>query len=114
MRSTTIKTIKLLQIVKENREQHKKDYEIAVEEYLSHAKVQFEKKAEQASNGELVDPSIDAPRPEEFLDHYDQAIRMLELEERDRVELSESEFQRLVMDEWGWANQFESTSGSYL
>lgn len=113
MRKVTVDKEELLAEVKENRQKHKEEYEQAVENYCKEAARRFREKVEAAEAGHPTSTSIDLDKPIEFLDEYDQAIRMLEMEQNDQIELTESEFQKLVLDEWNWSSQFERHTSSY-
>lgn len=113
MRKVTVNKEELLAEVKENREEHREEYKEACENYRIEAARLFREKADAADAGEIPDPSIDLDRPVEFLDEYDQAIRMLEMEQHDQIELTEDEFQKLVLDEWQWSSRFERHTSSY-
>ena len=51
--------------------------------------------------------------PVSYEDSYTRAIRMLELSIDDVVELDETTFNQLVLDEWTWKNQFTTSSTFY-
>jgi len=113
MRKVVIEKQRLLDTVIANREKHVADYEEAREVYLEKAQALFEEKAAEAEGGEMVDPSIDLEKPVEFLEEYAQAIQMIEMDEREEIELTEEEFQKLVRDEWNWSRQFQRRTSSY-
>ena len=46
-------------------------------------------------------------------DNYTRAIRMLELSVEDVIEIEEHIFNQLVLDEWGWKQQFTAMSALY-
>jgi len=113
MRKVVIEKQQLLDTIIQNREKHVTEYEEARRVYLEKAQALFEEKAVEAGRGGMVDPSIDLDKPVEFLDEYDQAIKMIEMDERDQIELTEEEFQKLVLDEWNWSRQFQRRTSSY-
>jgi len=113
MRKVVIEKQRLLDTVVANREKHAVEYEEARSVYLDKAQALFEKKAAEAGRGEPVGPQIDLEEPVEFLEEYDQAIQMIEMDEREEIELTEEEFQKLVRDEWTWSRQFQRRTSSY-
>ena len=56
----------------------------------------------------------DLVAPKNFSDAYEQAIEMLEWEERDEVELSSYEFRCFVMDKWDWQDEFVASNARYF
>lgn len=137
-RTTLVDTSELLTTLKQNRENHIKEYEEAVEGYLDAAR---EKIAEQYKNAkaevekaflrtkeelERFDPektqdtivfcrsiqfTLTAPR--NFVDAYDQAIQMMTWETREKVELNTTEFRCFIMNKWDWMEEFKSISQIY-
>ena len=51
--------------------------------------------------------------PRHHLDAYERAIRMAEMSQDEVVELDAGSFDRLVMDNWEWKQQFASTTAAY-
>lgn len=113
MRKVVVECERLLDAVRGNREKHEAEYEEACEHYRQQAAAAFGAKQAEANEGGLPDPRIDLKKPVHFLDQYDQAIEMLKMEQREKIELTEDEFQKLVLDEWNWSNQFERRTSSY-
>ena len=53
------------------------------------------------------------PKPISHTEDYETAIKMVEMSIEVNIELSESEFVQLVMDQWGWKHEFEMTKTLY-
>jgi hypothetical protein len=53
------------------------------------------------------------PAPVNYADNYSRAIRMLELSVEDTIDVEEHIFNQLVLDEWGWKQQFVAQSAMY-
>lgn len=52
--------------------------------------------------------------PENHLGDYDTTIRKVELSCLDKIQLSSTEFDSYVMNNWGWKNQFVSSNLNYI
>jgi hypothetical protein len=123
----------LLEKVKANLDQHKKDYEQACKDYADEARAvlaeklaaiqaEFKKVAEAVEKGGLKPAkvalsmdliSVRLTVPESHEKDYLKAVAMLEMSTQDEVELEQDDFSRLVMDEWGWKEAFRETVAFY-
>lgn len=138
-RTVTVNRIKLLETLKANRDKHQSDYHDSLAGYKEQAKDALAKKVERArqsidDNAEIISRKIDKFDPEEPLantvivmqqisfqlevpkDHtrsYDVAIQMAEWEVGETIELTQSQFQCFVMDDWDWKQKFEHLNKSY-
>lgn len=111
----SISKTKLIDRLRENRAQHIKFYLEAKENYS--AKVAKELKSvlklvtsEAPFNLDFVSQLI---VPRSFEQSYNDAINMLEYDNRDNIVLSQSEFTQYVLDRWNWASTFTGTSSRY-
>lgn len=104
----------LIETLKDNRLKHSEIYEEASIQYRIKAKELYEKYL-----ADIADPENPVPRgfplavPEEHLDDYDRVLSMMQWHTEATIELTQSEFQMYVQDEWGWHHSFASNSGSY-
>lgn len=57
---------------------------------------------------------IDLRYPESHTAEYNRAIRSVELNVYDKIELSESEFNQYVMNDWSWKNSFILSNSLYV
>jgi len=116
MRSVKIEKKKLLNIVRENREKHIKEFEESVVDYKAGAIKLAKEHAELAASGDLAKIAKIKAMPGAPLSHekeYDRAIRMLELSVEKEIEVEEDIFNQLVLDEWAWKNQFIASASLY-
>lgn len=75
-----------------------------------------EKKAEQAllEIGDDKQPEdIIFPMPVDHTDDYERAREMYTMSIDDVIELTENEFDQLVLDNWGWKGEFLRTTSAY-
>jgi len=116
MNSVKMNRKELLKIVKENQKKHVAQYEESVVDYKVAVVKLAKANLKLANTGDLAEirkmkNRIDAPQSYE--DNYTRAIRMLELSVEDVIEIEEHIFNQLVLDEWGWKQQFTAMSAMY-
>ena len=117
MKNVKINKDELLQIVRDNKEKHIKDYNESVDDYTRLAyKIAMDnitiietKDLEKIKNKVKPIPAT----PVSYEDSYTRAIRMLELSVEDIIEVDAHTFNQLVLDEWQWKQQFTTTSSFY-
>lgn len=116
MRSVKVNKIDLLKTVQENLEKHIAEYNESVEDYKSAVIKVAEKNLELAKTRDLDQiakhrgfPS--APRSHEA--EYNRAIRMLQMSVDIDIELEETIFNQLVLDEWAWKDNFAMMASTY-
>ena len=115
MNSIKMNRLELLDIVKENKNKHIKEYIESVEDYkvaaLKITQLNF-KMAKTAELEKFKFKSIPS-KPTSYEDNYTRAIRMLELSVEEIIDVEEHIFNQLVLDEWGWKQQFSTLTASY-
>ena len=116
MNSVKMNRLELLKIVKENATKHVADYDEAVEDYkvavakLAKANLKLANTADLAEFRKIKNlPQA----PANYADNYSRSIRMLELSVEEIIEVEEHIFNQLVLDEWGWKQQFVAQSALY-
>ena len=130
MRTVNINRDKLLATVRENLTKHVSEYNDAVTQYRSHlvtvlqqnskihqknirdAKAALEA-GESLEQSNLQRLNSLPPMPTSYEDAYTKAIKMLEFSADDVIELTSDVFNQLVLDEWSWKGQFETTTAFY-
>jgi len=114
MNSLSYNRGELLKIRKENRGKHKKEYDKALPKYWSELRKAFQGKIKELKKKDLgMNLYINLPQPREYLSEYDTTIRMLEMTTLLEVELSSHDFERFVMDEWEWKENFSNSTSIY-
>jgi hypothetical protein len=110
---THINKGELLAILETNRDQHRDKFLRAQEGYRRRVIQELDRRLEDARAGREIDLAFRLPEPEDHTADYEREIRMLELETESTVVLSMREFDQLVMDRWGWSEDFAMTSSAY-
>jgi hypothetical protein len=52
-------------------------------------------------------------RPQDHSNEYEQAIALMEWETREKIDISISDFEKFVRDNWHWKGQFKLQHSSY-
>ena len=116
MRTVQIAVEKLLPIVRENKEKHIAEYTEAVEDYKAAVLVLTSNNLKLAKSGELdkIAKIKTLPNaPTSYEQSYTRAIRMLELSNQTIIELEDTVFNQLVLDEWSWKQNFQLSGSLY-
>lgn len=113
MDSVRIEKTKLLDIVRQNRDEHAAEADQAKADYRAALVIRLEDMLARARAGEEVRHSIDLPSPSDHRKEYDRAIRMLELSADSVVELGQHEFSQYVLNEWQWMPAFKAATTLY-
>lgn len=116
MNSVKINRTRLLEIVNDNHRMHVQEYDEAVEDYKAAAIKLAQQNLKLARSGDMEKISKIRqmpPKPVSYEDNYIRATRMLELSVDDAIEVEEHVFNQLVLDEWGWKQQFATLAATY-
>ena len=116
MKTVKIKREELLAVVRENKEKHIAEYIESVEDFKKAVVVITKNNLKLVNTGDLK--SIDNVKilpsaPSSYEQSYTRAIRMLELSVEDTIELDDTTFNQLVLDEWGWQSNFQLSGSLY-
>lgn len=103
----------LLAQVKENRDNHRAEFEKALKGFQITAIEVLEKNLELARKGQRQRVFVHLDVPEDHTKDYDRIIGMLQNEVRDTVELTQHEFAQYVQDDWGWKQQWTTSNVGY-
>jgi hypothetical protein len=116
MRSVKVEKLELLNIVRDNKKKHVKEFDEAVKDYKKAALKVAKEHVEFAKTGDLEQiAKIKAmpQKPTSYEKDYERAIRMLELSVESVIELEEDIFNQLVLDEWTWKHAFVASNSLY-
>lgn len=110
---------KLIEIVTKNRDKHISEYKQAVEGYKIALQAEIQKLSlavDQTPADELVATfrGIPLEKPHSYEKQYSRALQILIHSVDDHIELSNYEFEQLVMDEWEWTNRAREINSSYV
>jgi uncharacterized beta-barrel protein YwiB (DUF1934 family) len=112
MHSVKINKNKLLDIVRENKEKHIKEFNEAVEDFKKAVIKISEENIALVKEGKIELKTIPT-KPISYETSYTRAIRMLELSVDVEIELALHDFDQLVQDEWQWKQSFLTSNSTY-
>ena len=112
----TVDKVALIAKLKENRDGHAGKVAKAREVYRERVIEELGRRLEEAQTGRDIDPGFlhRLPIPRDYTVEYDRAIDQYEWEKSDVVELTTTNFNRFVRDEWDWHDAFVGSTQTYL
>jgi len=109
-----IKKDELIARMTENRESHRALFLEAQDGYRQAIIDELEAELKRAREGRTpVWKAVSLPVPKDHTKDYDAVLDMLEMEVREEIELSPSDFRKYVRDEWQWREEFIGTTQMY-
>jgi hypothetical protein len=115
MEMIKVRKATVLETLKKNLEQHQKDYDEAIIGWVEQAKSTLQKILAKLDSDKPYDTVIEVrlPKPVSYAKEYQKAIKMVEYEIRDEIEISSHDFDKFFLDEWDWKNSFLSNTSLY-
>jgi hypothetical protein len=114
VKSVRVNKEELIERLKENRRNHRKLFLKAQKRYRKTVIAELDKRLKAARENGVIDLGFFLPEPKDFTQEYTNAIQALEWSLDDEVTLDEREFNRLVLNQWEWAQQFAASTAAYL
>jgi hypothetical protein len=114
MQNVYLNRDELLPIVKENKQKHDNIFSTAVSGYWVKAEEILNGKLNKVKAKQQVDNYLGLSYPEDHSDEYDRVIRMLELSSDDKIQLTSSEFDCYVRNQWNWRKAFLTVNSTYI
>lgn len=113
VRTIQVKKDELLDVLGRNRAKHREVFDAALEGYRKHAITVLNEKMTALSRGKQPEIRIMIERPEDHTRDYDRVIGMVQADQGDLFELSETDFAQYWEDDWSWKRQWAKMSSSY-
>jgi len=114
MKTVIVNKDRLLQTLKANRDSHRAKFLKAQDGYRIEVIEQLDAALQKARDGKEICTSFRLMAPQDQTADYDTAIKMLDWTLDDKIELEHQAFCELVLDEWHWKNQWESSNAFYM
>lgn len=111
--NTNVRVLKLIDTLKQNKDNHKKMYLEAVTGFKKDAKRQLERLLAKIGDNEVADVYLSVGAPKDMSSVYDTAIKMLNWTQDETIELDANTFRNLVMDEWDWMQSWLASNARY-
>jgi len=113
MHSVTIKKDELLEKIRLNRAIHHQGFLEATKAYRLEAIEVLDEALADARAGRRIISSTSLVQPVDMTKEYDQVIMMLKMSVDEEIELSSTEFQNYVMDDWSWSGAVGASNSAY-
>lgn len=116
MQNVRIEKERLQQVVQQNRDQHRKQYEKAFNGFAQ----DMRQTLEHVLDAFRKDPNYDVlvlarvTRPEDHTKDYDLVLDMLKMSADTHIVLTAAEFRQYVNDNWGWKEAWRVSNSKYL
>jgi hypothetical protein len=108
------KVHELLVALKENRDEHEKIFNEAVEGFHKEYKEKLVQLVADAEEGKFYKrPQMNLTAPVNHLAEYNTAIRMLEMTTAQTITLTQEQFNCYVMDQWFFQHEFLLSNSLY-
>jgi len=105
---------RLVETVAANRNNHREQFLAAQSKYREKVIALLDERLAEARRGGRINLHVSLPVPVDYTNEYDQALSALDWEVEDHVYLSQTEFNRLVLNDWEWRREFAASTQSYL
>lgn len=113
MKNVKVKKSELIEKVELNKSKHREIFEEALDGYKQEMLKHLSQMISDVEKGTSVDHHIPLVKPINHLQDYDAAISMLKMSVEEHVELDIISFRNLVMDNWGWKEDFIISNTRY-
>jgi polysaccharide deacetylase 2 family uncharacterized protein YibQ len=115
MNNITVMKAALIETVRANRETHRQMFLDAQVKYRERVIEELDARLLEARRpGGAINLGFRLPEPVDYTAEYDQALAMLEWEVSETVELDQTTFTELVLNQWRWAQHFAASTVTYL
>jgi len=110
---TTVKRVALIECIKKNMVEHQSIVEEATAGYREKVIAALEAKLEEVRSEKKVELNFQLTPPSSHMKDYSRVLKMLEMDTKELITLSEEQFACYVMDEWDWKHNFMHVNARY-
>jgi len=115
MKNILVKKTDLIELVQKNKKTHLEQYELAIEGYWkTMAEKADELREKAAARAKPVNVVINIFKPQNHLEEYETALKMLEMHQSGTIEISKEEFEKYALDKWSWKREWALSNSTYL
>ena len=104
----------LITCLKNNLVAHRETFLKANEGYRKRVVEELETMLADARQGLNIKGTLSYPEPEDHSEDYKRSIHLLEMCLDEKVQVTDEDVQRLVMDEWEWKNRWKAINTNYI
>lgn len=110
-----MKSVDLIDAITRNLKQHKVDVAEARVDRRDAIATEFKKEVSKMKKNGLYQPDthFSFDRVSDYTKDYTRALSMLRDGIEEEVELNEHQYDKLVLDNWGWTEDFKMSNKSY-
>lgn len=109
-----VNKVDAIRSLKRNKENHIARYNKASKAYIEEAIEALDDRIGMLKQGKVTDLHFDFAAPPSYAKDYTTLIEMLERHQTDILELTPSDYNAIMLDQWGWSGLFTSSTSSYL
>lgn len=113
MKQVIISKEKLLQKIKENKNNHRAIFEDALAGWKERVTEELNQALNDAMAGKKFRTYFDLPQPIDHTPEYVTIIEQIEWTEEKQIELDFIQFNQFVLDDWGWKEDFLMNASTY-
>jgi hypothetical protein len=109
----TVRKSDLIAKMKMNHAKHREMFLEAMAGYRKAAIEELDKMIQEAKDGKEIRRFVELEVPEDHSDEYSLVIDMLTWSTSDEIDITQTQFNNFVRDQWGWSNKFISSNAVY-
>lgn len=110
----TMKTARVLSLVKQHRKTHVDEYEGQVQGWKAQMEIYAAQVSKWAMDGGEPEKRPNQPnKPRDYTEDYDNIIAMVQEHILENLVLSGSDFEKMIQDKFNWKEGFLHTSSVY-
>lgn len=109
----TITVKDIVESLKKNRDEHKKEYDEAFEKYFLAVQKRLKAFVKSAKKKELRSYNVGLQPPVNRTEEYDKIINMFNFAKNDTVELTQMDVDQIFNDTFSWATQAKNSAAFY-
>lgn len=115
--TVTVSCKELLEKLKENKIKHRNDFITAKANWILECQTRLTKQLfdfTKSDKPEDIALHVLQSCPKDMTEEYSQAIKMLEWNKNETMELDHQQFEALIMDNWSWKDAWSTSNSKYL
>jgi DNA-directed RNA polymerase subunit F len=112
--TVTVDKKQLIEKLTTNLKNHKKKYQQAYASWKKESIEALKKAIKNVENDKQLIGNILDVMPQDKSDEYEDAIRMLEWDTNNTIELDQQQFNAFINDEWDWSQHWTTVNTKYF
>lgn len=104
----------LIEKITASRDEHKSIFDQAQVEYRKKVIEVLDRRLKAARDGGKINTYIQLPEPVDYSARFDEVLEQLRWDTRDEIDLPPIDFNRFVLNQWEWRQEFAANTASYV